>query len=382
MHWKIPLFNTDLASPELQAVSRVLESGWLTMGTETACFEEEFRSYVNAPHAIAVASGTAALHLCLRAYGIEQGDEVICPSLNFCAGPNVIIAQGADVVFADVASLDDLCLSPDDVEAKITPRTRAIMAMHYAGHPCNMATLKEIADSHNLRLIEDAAHAPGANLDGTQCGALADAGCFSFYSNKNLTTGEGGMITCPDSDVAERLRRLRSHGMTVPTMERHRGHAFSYDVLEPGFNYRMDELRAALGRAQLKRLDTANVHRRQLARRYRDNLGDSAVELPFARPRGVGAYHIQPILLPVGTDRNNFMNFLKKHSIQTSIHYPPVHLFTWYRKKYSQTCLPFTEEAARRLVTLPLFATMTKEQVDLVCQTVRDYFIHYQGKKP
>ncbi|MFZ6028210.1 MAG: DegT/DnrJ/EryC1/StrS family aminotransferase [Chloroflexota bacterium] len=374
MKWQIPLSDLNLGTEERLALMGVLDSGWLTMGRETAGFEEEFRAHARVPHAIAVANGTAALHLSLKAFDIGPGDEVICPSLNFCAGPNVIVAVGAKVIFADVTSLDDLCLSPLDVAARITPRTKAIMAMHYAGYPCDMAHLNDIARHHGLHLIEDAAHALGAELAGTRCGALADAGCFSFYSNKNMTTGEGGMITTSRPEFAQRLRLLRSHGMTVPTLDRHKGHAFSYNVIEPGFNYRMDELRAALGRVQLKRLDAGNASRRELAQRYRDNLAGEFVTFPFSSPRGQSAHHIQPVLLPPGTDRGDFMAFLKNRGIQTSIHYPPTHLFDWYRGRYPGVSLPVTEEAFPRLVTLPLFASMRQEQVDRVCEAVHDYF--------
>jgi dTDP-4-amino-4,6-dideoxygalactose transaminase len=372
MSWDIPLFDIQLGRSELAAVTRVLESNWLSTGPETSLFENEFQAYINAPYALAVASCTSALYLCLKGLDVGRGDEVVCPSLNFCACPNVVVTLGADVVFADVTSPDDLCLSPQDVAAKITPRTKAIVAMHYAGHPCDMTALNGIARRHGVYLIEDAAHAPGAQLDDVKCGSLADAACFSFYANKNMTTGEGGMITTARRSLAERLRLLRSHGMTVPTLDRHEGHAFSYDLAEPGFNFRMDEIRAALGRAQLEKLDAANTRRRQLARRYRERLRAGDLSLPFSRPRGQGSFHLQPVLLPESAHRLEFMDRLKKHSIQTSIHYPPVHLFRWYRTNAVQTSLPVTETVASRLVSLPLHASMTDEQVDRVCHAVND----------
>ncbi len=380
MSWDIPLFDIELEEADRTAITRVLDSRWLTMGQETIAFEEEFAAFVGVPHAVAVANCTAALHLCLRAFDIGPGDEVVCPSLTFCSGANVVIAQGADVSFVDVSSPDDLCLSPSDVEARITPRTKAIMVMHYAGYPCDMAALSAIAQKHDLWLIEDAAHAPGASLGGVSCGALADVGCFSFYSNKNMTTGEGGMITTADAGLASRLKLLRSHGMTTPTLDRHKGHAFSYDVTEPGFNYRIDELRAALGRAQLTRLTARNEERRELARRYRDGLASLPVILPAFGKRGESCHHIQPVVLPAGTDREAFMTALKAKGIQTSIHYPPTHLFEWYRNRYPEVRLPVTEELASRLVTLPLYASMGALRVDRVCEAVHDFFAEQERK--
>jgi len=380
MNWDIPLFDLEFGMPERAAMARVLESCWLTMGQETIAFEEEFAAFVGAPHAVAVTNCTAALHLSLRAFDIGPGDEVLCPSLNFCSGANVIIAQGADVVFTDVSSPDDLCVSPGDVEARITPRTKAIMVMHYAGYPCDMDALSAIAKKHGLKLIEDAAHAPGASLGGVSCGALSDVGCFSFYSNKNMTTGEGGMITTNDADLALRIKRLRSHGMTTPTLDRHKGHAFSYDVAEPGFNYRIDEMRAALGRVQLLRLRARNAQRRELARRYRIGMASGPVTLPSFGERGESCYHIQPAVLPVGTDREAFMTALKAKGIQTSIHYPPTHLFEWYQNRYPEVRLPVTEELSTRLVTLPLYSSMGIERVDRVCEAVHDFFAEQERK--
>lgn len=379
MTWQVPLFDLDLGPEEHEAVQRVLDSGWLTMGEEVRAFEREFADFTGAPHAVAVANCTAGLHLALKALDIGPGHEVICPSLNFCAGPNVITALGATPVFADITSADDLCLSPDNAAARITDQTRAIMVMHYAGFPCDMAAFASLADKHGLALIEDAAHAPGATLDGRPCGASwnerGHAACFSFYSNKNLTTGEGGMVATTDPDLARRLELLRSHGMTASTLDRHKGHAFSYDVAEPGFNYRLDEMRAALGRVQLRRLPGFNAARKDLAAHYRENLKDvKNLTLPFAAPRGEPAHHIMPVLLNPGVDRQDFMEALKARSIQTSIHYPPVHLFGWYRENHPGRGLPLTEDAASRLVTLPLYATMGTHRVDMVCAAIREYF--------
>ena len=374
MDWRVPLFNLNLGDAERHAVQAVMDSGWLTMGEEVLAFEREFAAFTGAGHAVAVANCTAAIHLTLKALDVGPGDEVICPALNFCAGPNVIVVLGAKVIFADISSHDDLCLSPIDVEARITSKTKAVMVMHYAGYPCDMDAFRLLTEKHGLLLVEDAAHAPGAGLGAQRCGTLSRAACFSFYSNKNLTTGEGGMITTGDRELAERLRLLRSHGMTTSTLDRHKGHAFDYDLSEPGFNYRIDEMRAAVGRVQLSRLGEFNERRKMLNDRYRANLsGVNGIFLPFNEHRGTPAYHIRPILLEPGIDRKTFMAALRNEGIQTSIHYPPIHGFRWYRNRYPGVMLPVTEDAAARLVTLPLYSSMSEEAVDLVCDAVIKY---------
>src|SRR5256886_7432942 len=230
-----------------------VRSGWWSMGPRVEEFEREFAAFCGAPHAIAVANGTASLHLALLALGCRAGDEVIVPSLNFVAAANAIVHTGAEPVFCDVIGPNELNLDPHDVAAAVTPRTKALLALHYAGFPCAMDQIAGIADRHAPAVLEDAAHAPGASFQGRMCGTLGQAGCFSFFSNKNLPVGEGGMIVTGDEELAKQLRLLRSHGMTTLTWDRHRGHASSYDVVLAGFNYRLDEVRAAGGIVQLSR---------------------------------------------------------------------------------------------------------------------------------
>ena len=375
MTWKIPLADLEYGSEEEEAVRAVLRRGWLTMGQETEQLEAEFAEFVGAGHAVAVTNGTAALHLAGLALGWGPGDEVIVPSLTFVATANTVGYSGATPVFADVTGEHDLSIDPDDVAARITPRTRAISVVHYGGYACDMHRLLQLADEHGLDVVEDAAHAPGASLDGRALGTWGDVGCFSFFSNKNMATGEGGMLVTDDDALAERLRLLRSHGMTTLTWDRHQGHAFSYDVRAQGYNYRIDEVRAALGRVQLEKLSENNERRRALNGIYADALTEFVPELtiPYRQHRGRSSCHIRPVLLPAGVDRTRFMAAMKDRGIQTSIHYPPIHQFSHYRdgRDGQLLSLPLTEEIARREVTLPLFAGLDSEDVITVVRAAR-----------
>ena len=365
--WRIPLADIDLGPEEEAAVLDVLRRRWLTMGGVTAAFEADFAALTGAAHALAVTNCTAALHLAGLALGWGPGDEVIVPSLTFVATANAVRYTGATPVFADVTSAADPSLSPADVAARITPRTRAIIVVHYAGHAADMVALLALAERHGLDVVEDVAHAPGASLDGRALGAWGRVGCFSFFSNKNMTTGEGGMVTTGDDALAERLRLLRSHGMTTLTWDRHRGHAFSYDVVAPGYNYRIDEIRAAIGRAQLAKLAGNNARRAVLDAAYCALLPVAAPDLtlPYTTTRGAPAYHLRPVLLPPGANRPRFMAEMKARGIQTSIRYPPVHRFSYYRRDDGPT-LPVTEDVAAREVTLPLYPGLSLGDVETV----------------
>jgi dTDP-4-amino-4,6-dideoxygalactose transaminase len=375
MTWRIPLSDIDFGSDELLAVADVLNSRWLTMGSVTQKLEQAFADYVGARHAIAVANGTAALHLACLSLGLGPGDEVIVPSLTFVATANAIRYVGATPVFADITSQSDLNVSPDSIERLITDRTRAIIIVHYGGYACDMPRIESLARTRGLHLIEDAAHAPGAILGGRSLGTWGDVGCFSFFSNKNMTTGEGGMLITDNDDLAAKLRLERSHGMTTMTWDRHKGHAWSYDVVELGFNYRIDEMRAALGLIQLGKLERNNARRRFLVNLYRETLKEFAeqVIVPFEDHPGVSSAHIMPILLPPEIDRYAFMEGMKSQEIQTSIHYPPIHTFTAYREicQVIKPVLPVTEDVALREITLPLFPAMADSDIITVARAVQ-----------
>jgi dTDP-4-amino-4,6-dideoxygalactose transaminase len=370
VEWRVPLSDIDLGEEEIQAVTGVLKSKWLTMGEVTQRFEQAFAKYLGVRHAFAVSNATVALHLANAVLGIGPGDEVIVPSLTFVATANAVKYTGAKPVFADISSDFDLDISPEAIAAAITPATKAITVMHYGGYPCDMAAINDIARQHGLVVIEDAAHAPGTELDGKKAGTFGDIGCFSFFSNKNLATGEGGMIVTDRDDLAEKIRLMRSHGMTTLTWDRYKGHAYSYDVVTLGYNYRIDEMRAALGLVQLSKLERNNARRAEITGRYWEAFAPTSLTLPFHHSRGVSAFHIFPIILPQGVNRIAFIDNLRAKGVQTSIHYPPVHQFSYYREQYPGIKLPITEDVAGREVTLPLYPTMSDEQVDVVIASV------------
>lgn len=372
--WRIPLADIDMGDEEIEAVTAVLRSRWLTMGEKTAAFEAAMADRLGVGYAFAVANGTVALHLAYAALGLEPGDEVILPSLTFVATANAATYTGAVPVFAEVHGPHDLNIDPADIAMRITPRTRAICVVHYAGYPVDMDPVLRIAREHGLGVVEDAAHAPGATYKGKALGGVGDVGCFSFFSNKNLAVGEGGMVVTNRSDLAEKIRLMRSHGMTTLTWDRHRGHASSYDVVAPGFNYRMDEVRSALGLVQLGRLEENNRRRKKLVAHYRELLaGVPGVDVPFGETYGESSYHIMPVLLPSAVDRSAVIASMKQSKIQTSIHYPPIHLFTYYRSQYNfgDGLLPVTEAIAARELTLPLYPTMSTDDVDAVMEALR-----------
>ena len=372
MDWRVPLADVKLGVEEENAVLEVLRSGWLTMGEVTQAFEQELAAFVGAKHAFAVNNATAALHLACLAVGVGEGDEVIVPSLTFVATANAVRYTGAKAVFADIESEDWLSICPRSIEEKITERTKAIEVMHYAGFACDMPEILRIAEKYNLAVIEDAAHAIGASLEGKALGTWGNVGCYSFFGNKNLTTGEGGMLVTDDDELAEKVRILRSHGMTTLTWDRFKGHASTYDVVDLGYNYRIDEIRSAIGREQLKKLPAGNARREVLVERYRKAFTEQApaLGLPFSEKRGVSSKHIFPVLLPERVDREAFREKMKADGIQTSFHYPPVHHFKIYRQEGEE--LWMTENVARRQVTLPLFPSMTNEQQDWVIESVVD----------
>ena len=372
--WDIQLFKLNFDGREISAVSDVVAGGWLSMGEKISSFETDFGSFLGeGAHCRAVANGTAALHMALLALEVGRGDEVIIPSLTFVADVNVVNLVGATPKLADATSLDDWNMSLESVEKQITENTKAVIVVHYAGYPCrDITAISQLCRDKGIGLIEDVAHAPGATVDGKVCGTFGDVGCFSFFSNKNLSIGEGGMVSTLDVELNKKLGYLRSHGMTTLTLDRHRGRAITYDVAQPGLNYRMDEMRAAIGSVQLDKLPAGNVRRGELTDRYRSNLQNSPVTMPFENQPSnfTSVYHILPVLLPEKTDRVAVIGALKEKRIQASIHYPPFWDFTAYKGQFSPDDSPVTADICRRQLTLPLFPTMTEDEVDQVCNAL------------
>lgn len=371
---KIPLSDIDMDKNEINSVVDVLKSKWLSMGPVTQEFEKKFADYLGTKHASGVSNGTAALHIANKVMGIGKGDEVIVPALTFVATANSVLYVGAKPVFADITGFNNLNISPDDILEKITPKTKAVIVVHYAGYPCEMDAIMEIAEDHDLKIIEDAAHAHGAEYGGKKCGTIGDVGCFSFFANKNMVTGEGGMIVTGDDSLSEEIKIMRSHSMTTLTWDRHKGHSFSYDVVDIGFNYRINEIASAIGMVQLEKLDKNNEKRGKLVKIYEKGLRSiDGIVLPFQNCKGKSAYHIFPILLWGNISRNEFMEELKDKGIQTSVHYPPVHLFSYYRENFGlkEGILPKTEYAGKNIVTLPLYPGMSEDNIDYVIESVK-----------
>jgi dTDP-4-amino-4,6-dideoxygalactose transaminase len=377
--WRVPL--TDIAMPEqdVEAVLDCLRSGWLTMGPRTQTFERALADYVGVPHVVAVSSGTAALHLACLAAGIGPGDEVIVPALTFVASANAARYVGAEPILCDIRGGDprgryDLNIDVEDAASRITPRTRAVVAVHFGGYTADVLALRQICDERGLILIEDCAQAIGARVaeTGRRVGTVGELGAFSFFSKKQLCVGEGGMVCTAAEEHAARVRLLRSHALTSSTWDRHRGHDPSYDVVDIGFNFRLDEPRAALGLSRLGRLAEDIAARRALVRAYRERLADiPGIELVWDEHAVELASHFFfPVLLPDRGARDRFRAQLKDAGVQTTW-YPALHTLTEYRDAAPAGSLPRAGEAADRHCALPLSATMDEAAVDIVVETVR-----------
>ncbi len=372
MSRELTLTEPDLGREEIEAVTEVISGGWLTSGPVTAEFESRFAKKLGADHAVAVGNCTAALHLANLVLGIGPGDEVICPDLTFVATANAVRYTGAEVVFAGTVSDDDLTVCPDQIRRRITPRTRAITVVHYAGFACRMDEIMTIARQHDLYVIEDCAHAPFATYRGADgalapLGTIGDLGCFSFFGNKNMTTGEGGMVTTQRTPLAAHLRSLRSHGLSRPTYERHLSKELGYEVEALGYNYRFDEIRAAIGLCQLAKIDRLNQQRRELVAVYREVLSEiPGVRVPFLNhDLTSSSCHIMPVLLD--GDVPSVRSRLRDQGIHTSKHYEPVGNLPTYR---SQNLSP-SSELAERLMTLPLGPHMSVEDIDYLANNLR-----------
>ena len=298
MDYKILLFDLNFDQAEEDAVVETVRSKWISTGPKNAEFEKKFAEMLGVRHAVALSNCTVALHMALMLNDVKPGDEVICPSLTFVATVNAIRYVNAIPVFADVKSMKDLTIDPDDIEKKITPRTKAIMLMHYGGFACDMNRIMALAEKHNLWVIEDACHGPLSEYEGKKLGTIGSVGCFSFFSNKNISTGEGGMIITNEDAIYEKAKLLRSHGMTSLSFDRAKGHSTEYDVIELGYNYRMDDIRASIGIVQLAKLPGDLEIRAELRARYEKNLeGVEEIIIPFKGYKYFTSNYIFPIVL-------------------------------------------------------------------------------------
>jgi dTDP-4-amino-4,6-dideoxygalactose transaminase len=370
MVWTVPFFEIDLGLDEHQAVDKVLSSKWLTTGQANDEFQDNFMTFTGLANAVTVNSCTAALHMALILSDVKLGDEVLLPALNFVAAANMITALGATPVFLDCASLTDLNVPASNYLDRISDKTKAIIILHFAGFPNDVEPLYVACKNLGIKIIEDCAHAPGAYMGDEHVGNRADFACFSFFSNKNLTTGEGGMLCCKLQEDAAKAKYLRSHGMTVNSVDKQKGRATTYDVIAPGFNYRMGELNAAVGISQLKKLAKNNMRRFEITEMYYQMLNMHDVLIPFqkfiSKSDSVSAYHIFPILLESEAKRSETIEKLKTKGIATSIHYPSFAGFEAYKNNGSLNDCSIACEISATELTLPLFPTMSNNQVEIV----------------
>ncbi|MCL2264923.1 MAG: DegT/DnrJ/EryC1/StrS family aminotransferase [Treponema sp.] len=374
--WRVQLHKIDYDEREYQAVKEVLDSGWLTISEKTHSFESAFSRYLGSgSKCLAVSNGTAALHMALLTLGIGRGSEVITPALTFIADQNVVEMTGAENKLADITSMDDWSIDLDDIEAKITSKTKAVMIVHYAGFACDMDRITALCKKNNLYLIEDCAHSPGAEYyfpapNSAHLGTFGDISAFSFFANKNIAVGEGGMVVTRNAELHEKLRLLRSHGISVPTFDRYKGRAVSYDIEAPGLNYRIHEISSALGLVQLQKLNDSNEKRKKLVEHYYSRLDNvSSVSIPFRDfKRGKPNYHIMPILLSEKIDRSALIESMKQAGVQTSIHYPAIQNFSGYKDKINAA--PKSQYVSAHELTLPLYPGMSIDEVDIVCDAL------------
>ena len=369
-------YGRQLIDPEdIAAVNEALQSAWLTTGPRVGEFECAFAEFCGASEAVAVSSGTAALHAAIRALNIGAGDEVIVPAITFAASSNAVVYEGGTPVFADVER-DTLLIDAASVEEKITPRTKAIVAVDYGGQPAGYDALRALATKRGIRIVADACHAPGATYGGRKVGTIADLSTFSFHPVKHLTTCEGGMILTNDAEMASHMRRFRNHGIDSDHRSREKTGTYSYDMVELGYNYRLPDIQCALGLTQLKRLPEWVARRQAIARRYDEMFSAMAFVRPLAtRPDRTNAYHLYVIRLDLARlkiDRRQAFDHLRARGIGANVHYPPVYHHSFYRERfgYQPGLCPQAEAAYEQILTLPMFPALTDSEIDYVVSKV------------
>lgn len=369
--YKIPLFDLNFGRDEEKAVIETMRSKWISLGPKTIEFENRFAEALGSPYAVALTNCTSALHLSMLLTGIQKGDEVIVPSLTFCATVNCVKYVDATPVFCDIKSEEDLNMDINKLKKLITPKTKAIIAMHYGGFANDMDEIVSLAEKHGIEVIEDACHAPLSEYKGKKLGTIGEIGCFSFFSNKNISTGEGGMLVTSNSDLYERAKLLRSHGMTSLSYERSKGHNAGYDVHGIGYNYRLDDIRASIGLVQLSKLRRDLLKRKKVRERYLKKLSRSKkINIPFRdRKEFVSNYIFTVVLKNSDREKRDYVRSrLYEKGIQTSVHYPAVHRLSSY-KKY-KVSLPVTEYVSENEITLPMFSGLKNDEVDYVSESL------------
>lgn len=367
MEYNIPLFKLNFGEEEINAVTDTIRSKWISTGPKCEELENIFVNMFNVNYALSMSNCTDALHLACLLCDIKAGDEVICPSLTFAASVNCIKYVGAEPIFCDIIGPEDLNIDPLEIEKKITKKTKAIIVVHMAGFPAKMDEIMTIAKKHNLRVIEDACHGPLSEYKGKKLGTIGDVGCFSFFSNKNISTGEGGMLITNNLEFAKKAKLLRSHGMTTMSYQRASGHATTYDIVDLGFNFRMDDIRASLGVVQMNKLKSDLEQRIHIRSKYIDTLSKiNGLIIPYKDNKEFVSNYIMPIVLKNSTveKRNYVRERLHEAGIQTSVHYPAVHQFSIYNQPKQN--LPNTEYVTNNEITLPMFASLNDEDIEYI----------------
>ncbi len=373
----IPLFKPSYSEEEVQAVAETLRSGWVGLGPKTAQFEQEFARYVNSSYSVALNSGTAALHLALLSLNLKRGDEVIVSPITFVSTAHVVEYVGATPVFVDVEP-DTLNMNPGDVARKITPRTKVILPTHYGGHPCDLEALSNCARGREITIVEDAAHACGAQYKGKKIGSISPLTCFSFHAVKNLATGEGGAISYRDSQLDQYFREMRWLGINKGTWDRTGSgdvYAWRYDVSRLGFKYHMHDISAAIGLVQLRKLERNNERRRSIAERYSKELKElDWLEVPVERDYGKSSWHIYKICVRNAAMRDALIAHLKLKQISPGVHYYPLNLYPYYAKSKQET--PIASRIWERILSLPMFPDLTEEQQTYTIEALKSFPAH------
>lgn len=372
----VPFHCAEVGEEEAQAAADVVRSGWLTMGARTIEFEEKFAEYLGAKHAIGVCSGTAGLHLALDAVGLKQGDEVLVPTTTFTASAEVVAYFKAKPVLVDVDAVS-LCMEPADAERRITPRTRAIIPVHFAGQPCEMGAIQDIASRYGLRIVEDAAHALPSFYHGVRVGTISELTAFSFYATKTLTTGEGGMVTTNDEDLAARMRMMRLHGISRDAWKRYSGEgSWFYEVLESGYKYNLTDIQSAIGIVQLGKCNAMSAARAEIARRYTNEFfKERTLEVPIVNENRESSWHLYVLRLnleELTITRAEMIERLRVRGIGTSVHFIPLHMHPYYKRAYGykHDDFPVASKEYERCLSLPIFPGMCDAQIDYVIDSV------------